>query len=348
MTKRMLESIKIGNVEIKNRIARSATNDHLGNKDGTVSEAQLDMYDELARNNVGMIITGHMCVSERNRADAAQNLICDDKFIEGNVKVSETIHKHGGAVYGQISHSGSKGYLEAVDVNELTLEQIDEIVGQFVSGAKRLEEAGFDGVQVHMAHGYFLSSVLDNTSNLRTDEYGGSDENRMRMPARIIKGIKDTCGENFSVIVKMNTNNAQGGEYARTLINYAKALEELGVDALELSGFGFNSQPRENSEYYLDAALTVKQNVNIPVILVGGIYSGSGIESVLEKGMDMVSMSRPFIAEPDFITKLINGEKDECKCLRCNGCYKVFAKAYKRCVLGGENAQLVKNFGTEA
>lgn len=335
----MFREMKIGNNKIKNRIVRSATNDHMGHPDGSVSEEQVRLYETLAKNDVGMIITGHMSVSERYRADAHQPLVTDDRFIEGLRKIPEAVHKYGGIIYAQISQAGRKAYLGACEINEMSEEEIDTVIDQFVAGASRIQQAGFDGVQVHLAHGYLLSNVLDDTVNLRTDAYGGTAENRFQIVHTIINRIKDTCGADFSVIVKLCANNEALGEYDETMLYYARQLEALGVDAIELSGSDFMKKNNDEAAYYLREALLLKQNVDCPVILVGGLHEKEMLQHVLDQGIDMVAMARPFICEPDLVMKFKEGKSDA-KCIRCYQCFKTFQTKFKNCVFLPEDKWL--------
>lgn len=337
----MFREIRIGRNTVKNRIVRSATNDHMGYEDGTISDAQVQLYETLAKNDVGLIITGHISVSDRYRADAHQPLISDDRFIAGLKRIPEAVHKYGGIVYAQISQAGRKAYLGSADINEMTEQEIETVISEFIDGAVRIKKAGFDGVQVHLAHGYFLSNVLDDSVNHRTDAYGGSAENRFKILHTIIKGIKTKCGEDYSVIVKLCANNEIQGDYDETLLYYAKELDALGVDAIELSGIDFMKKNRDEKSYYLREALLLKQNVDCPVILVGGLYDKETMQSVLNQGIDMISMARPFICEPDFVTKLKNGST-AAKCVRCFRCFKTFQTVYKNCVFLPENEWLKK------
>lgn len=337
----MFREIRIGRNTVKNRIVRSATNDHMGYEDGTISDAQVQLYETLAKNDVGLIITGHISVSDQYRADAHQPLVSDDRFIAGLTRIPEAVHKYGGVVYAQISQAGRKAYLGSADINEMTEQEIETVISEFIDGAVRIKKAGFDGVQVHLAHGYFLSNVLDDSVNHRTDAYGGSAENRFKILHTIIKGIKTKCGEDYSVIVKLCANNEIQSDYDETLLYYAKELNSLGVDAIELSGIDFMKKNRDEKAYYLREALLLKQNVDCPVILVGGLYERDTIQSVLDQGIDMISMARPFICEPDFVTKLKNGST-AAKCVRCFQCFKTFQTVYKNCVFLPENEWLKK------
>ena len=357
MKKELFEEFRLGSKVSKNRFVRSATNDHLSDPDGMLTEEQQDLYEELAWNDVGVIITGHFGVSERYKTAFNQPLMSDDRFIPRAKTMADTAYYYGSLLYGQLSHGGLKAWTEPFDSNKATAEELDEVVDQFASAAERLAKAGFDGVQVHLAHGYFLSNVLDDTVNLRTDEYGGSDEKRFRLVKEVIEAIKARCPSDFGILVKMNANdesclakdsgadkNAEsclaknGGadknakRYDGHLISYAKMLEACGVDGIELSGADFFCRRGADRKYFLREAKLVKSAVNIPVILVGGIASIEDMEEVLDSGIDMVSMSRPFITEPDLIPKLRDNKQSESRCLHCNKCFRIHATQYKNCV----------------
>ena len=147
--------ITIGGIEAGNRIMRSAVNDHLGNPDGTVSDAQIDMYDVLARNEIGTIITGHISVLPELdcRADPVQLSAGDDGKIDGLRRIADKVHEYGGVAVAQISHAGSRG-MKRVDFNELSSDSLKSIGGLFVDAAARVQAAGFDAVEVHAAHWY--------------------------------------------------------------------------------------------------------------------------------------------------------------------------------------------------
>ena len=163
----------LGTFTAKNRIIRSATNDHLGNRDGSVSDAEIEMYEILAKNDIGTIITGHISVSPdlNLRADEAQLCIGDNKFIDGLRRISEIIHKYDSQAIAQISMAGAKG-LNPFDFNDLSTEELEEIRDWFILAANRAKQAGFDGVQVHIAHWYLLQAMVNIDLNHRTDKYG--------------------------------------------------------------------------------------------------------------------------------------------------------------------------------
>lgn len=343
MVKDIFQKGKIGSRITKNLIVRSATNDHLANIDGTISNEQVNLYQILAKNNVGTIITGHFGVSEKYKAAINQPLLSDDKYITGAKQLVDVAHSHGAIIYGQISQGGLNAVYNKFDINAVTIKELEETVEQFISAAIRLEHAGYDGVQVHLAHDYFLANVLDNTINNRNDKYGGNDENRFRLVKEILTGIKEQCGKNFDVLVKLSVNNVKLSDYDNILIYYTKNLQDCGIDAIELSGANFKKFERTQGNYYLREALLLKQTVSIPIILVGGVSERKYMDEAISKGIDFVSCARAFICEPEFVTNLIAG-KEKSRCIKCWQCFKLYNSKYKNCVFLPESKQLRQIF----
>lgn len=334
---------------VKNRFIRSATNSHLDNTDGTISDAEIEMYDALGRGEVGTIITGHMSVAPNleYRADIAQPSIGDDEFIPGIKRVADKIHEYGALAIAQISMAGPKG-LTPFDFNELSTEEMEQIRDWFIEAAVRAKKAGFDGVQVHVAHWYLLQAVVNRDLNHRGDRYGGTDENLIRLPKEIIEGIREECGPDFLIYVKMNAHNtADAIDDFDLLAYYVKTLTESGVNLVEISGSDFTRQTRTAECYYLDAVKFLRERLpELPMSLVGGIYTEDAIERVLET-TDFVSLSRTLLTQPDFIVKLRDGEALKSRCIHCNKCFEIFATKYERCVFGPVNEKLEETFGEE-
>lgn len=342
--------MQIGEKTAKNRIIRSATNDHLGNLDGTVSEAEIVMYDSLAANEVGTIITGHMSVAPDLglRADEAQLSIGDDSFISGLSRIASKIQDYGVLAIAQISLAGPKG-LNPFDFNTLTTEEMERIRDWFIAAAKRAEEAGFDGVQVHLAHWYLLQAVLNTDINKRTDKYGGNPENCLRLPLEIVKGIRETCGKDFILTVKMNAHNTLAGEAdSELLAYYASKLTEAGAVLVELSGADFNHKDRKAELYYLEEARKLKEaHPEIKMSLVGGIFSKDTIERALEV-TEFASLARTLLTQPDFVRKMKDGTETKSRCIHCNKCFEIFSTKYERCVFGPVLPKLEDTFGSDA
>ncbi|MDE6548871.1 MAG: NADH:flavin oxidoreductase [Muribaculaceae bacterium] len=301
----------------KNRFIRSATNSHLDNIDGTISDAEIEMYDALGRGDVGTIITGHMSVAPNldYRADIAQPAIGSDEFIPGIKRVADKIHDYGALAIAQISMAGPKG-LTPFDFNELSTEEMEQIRDWFIAAAVRTKRAGFDGVQVHIAHWYMLQAVVNKDLNHRSDKYGGTDENLVRLPKEIIEGIREECGAEFLIYVKMNAHNtADAIDDFGLLAFYVKTLVECGVNLVEISGSDFTRQTRTAECYYLNAVKYLRERFpNLPLSLVGGIYTEEAIDKVLET-TDFVSLSRTLLTQPDFLIKLRNGEALKSRCI---------------------------------
>jgi 2,4-dienoyl-CoA reductase-like NADH-dependent reductase (Old Yellow Enzyme family) len=344
-----LEAIHYKNISFKNRIVRSATVDPFGNLDGTVSEAQVKLYETLAGNNVGLIISGMSYITLGGKEGPGQNSISDDCFIESHKKLVDAVHQADSKVFLQICHCGSSSL--SIDgmppvapsrvlspgskamPRELTVPEIKEIVSQFIQAAVRAKAAGYDGIQIHCAHGYLLSEFINPVYNKRTDEYGGGIENRFRISEEVIRGIKKELGEAYPVWIKINSNIEENDEgYEKDLLYVAQKCKDLGVDAIEYSGYNFTPLGRQGlRNYYLERVAAIRRTVDIPAVLVGGIRSIKDMDEVLSAGIDMVSLSRPFICEPDLITKLMAGQ-EEAKCSSCSKCFTLYKKEGRRCI----------------
>lgn len=211
-----------------------------------------DTLIELVKNEVGLVITGHFCVDKMQRADAGWPVL-DETTDESLLRrACDGVHRYGGKLFFQLSHSGIKGVGSVNGAppkhpEDFTLEELDRLVEQFAFAAKKCKDCGADGVQVHNAHGYLLSNFLNPEENLRTDEYGGSLENRFRLIERILRAVREACGADFPMIVKADSNGC--GDLPALLRLY----ERCGVDGVEVSGIDFNRRARQKTPFYLDA-----------------------------------------------------------------------------------------------
>lgn len=344
--------IKIGNMTVKNRFVRSATHDWLGNEDGTISLAEIDLYRELAKGATGLIITAHGYISHPlGRGSMRQNGIYHDRHISGYRHLAAAVHEYDAKLVVQISHAGRQTTLDLTEgqtpiapsaitdrtVNitpiAMTEDDIWQLIDDFVSAIERVKMAGCDGVQLHIAHGYGLSQFLSPYTNRRNDEWGGSIENRTRILTEIITRAKVRVGEDFPILVKLNsTDGFTGPEYLSLAdaVYAAMLLEKLGIAAIEVSGGireskGVMSRPGirdlDDEAYFAPAARAIKAVVSIPVILVGGLRTTAKMNALIEDGTtDMVSLSRPFIKEPDLVSRIEGGQK-KVSCISCNACF---------------------------
>ena len=331
MSYKLFEPAILGPVQLKNRTIRSATNEHLSDFDGQLTSDWVQAQAELAQGGVGLVITGHMTVDRTQRADEGQPVI--DRLTDRELlaQAARQVHQAGGRILVQLSHSGIKAPEKvngcpAMRPEDFTSEQLDRLVELFADAALICKEAGMDGVQIHNAHGYMLSNFLNPNENMRNDDYGGSLENRFRLTKRIFAAVREACGPQFAMLVKADCNAC--GDLHRLLELYQQA----GVDGVEISGVDFNARGGIKSPFYINELLQAKEGIDLPLILVGGIFSRSTAEQVLAAGIPFVAFCRSLICRPDFISRMESGLQDESDCLACNGCYKIYRSRPVRCV----------------
>lgn len=340
----LFEEASLGPLKLKNRTVRSATNEHMSDRNGQFTKAWGAVEEELARGGVGLIITGHAAVDPTQRADEGQPVMDERSDIALLSQTCEAVHSCGCRIVMQLSHTGLRAQ-QSVNgrppkgPDDFQPEELDQLVERFRNAARRAKEAGFDGVQIHNAHGYLLSNFMNPKQNHRTDEYGGPMENRFRLTGRIIAGVREVCGPEFAILVKVDCDSTQ--DFPGLLRLYQNA----GVDGVEVSGLDFSVRPGEKEPFYLRQALEGGQEIQVPLILVGGIFSRETAQQVLQAGIPFVSFCRALICQPDFVDRMRRGEKSAC--FACNGCYKVYRSRSVRCVQHRQEiAQLAQVFGT--
>lgn len=353
---RVFETSNIRGLRIPNRFVRSATWEGMADPDGTCTEKLIDLMIQLAKGGVGLIISGNTSVSPGGQAGPWHLGIYDDRFIPGLLEMTTAVHRVGGKIVIQIAHAGCQSHIEltgqqpigpsalmgeSVLCREMTVEEIRIIVEAFGQAALRARKAGFDGVQIHAAHGYLLSEFLSHFFNKREDTYGGSMENRARIVREVLERTRGYAGADFPVMVKLNSSDfLEGGLDVDGMIETASLLEKDGIDAIELSGgtaYSGKNLPirtckRESGEddvFYLDAARRYKKRISVPLMLVGGIRSFFTAERLVRDNVtDYVSLSRPLIREPGLINRWKSGDTRRSECKSDNLCYKA-AKAGK-------------------
>jgi 2,4-dienoyl-CoA reductase-like NADH-dependent reductase (Old Yellow Enzyme family) len=301
---------------------------------------------------VGLMITGFAYVLSNGQALPRQLGIHDDALIPALCELTKRIHRAGGKICMQIVHSGAQTALPETPERPLwgpsavynkvyrktpkamTQADIRETVQAFARAAGRVREAGFDAVQLHGAHGYLVSQFLSPATNKRTDKYGGTVENRARFLLETYRAVRKTVGKDFPVLIKLNSKDfLRGGLTQKDALFVARKLDELGIDAIEISGGGPSSghlgpartkiNKLADEAYFSTLAAKIKKEVRAPVILVGGIRSFKTAESILSSGTaDMISMARPFVREPGLIKRWKQGDLKKATCISCNGCFQ--------------------------
>ncbi|MFC2169063.1 NADH:flavin oxidoreductase [Acidobacteriota bacterium] len=341
----------IGSIQIPNRFVRSATHDYMSTNSGSITERQLLLFEALAKGEVGLIITGHAYINTIGKASPYQIGIYEDSLINGMKQITQVVHQYSSRIFIQVAHAGrqtTKKICGSIPLSpsalyepifkvkpiEMTAKDIKSVITGFIQGAKRAKLAGFDGVQLHAAHGYLLSSFISPYTNRRSDEWGGTISNRLRIIIEITRGIKELLGGKFPLIVKLNSSDLlPTGLEIEESIEIAGLLEQEGIDAIEVSGgmaeAGKGSvwkglRPEEKEGYFVENAAKIKASVSIPVFGLGGIRSIKVMEKIIkDRKADFISMSRPFIREPYLVKKLRVEEIDRSECISCNKCFNL-------------------------
>lgn len=419
----LFSPMKIGNVEIKNRIVMAPMCMGFGQYNGCATETMMDYYEERAKGGVGLIFTEITRINDITGASSFGQLgMSHDYQIPALREMADRIHKHNCKIMVELHHPGrqnlglmigtvpicnigsklmgnlyTKILTQAVipqgkklqdkhivprtvapskcerskmsdSVNrELSVNEIKRIICQFIEGAVRVKKAGCDGVELHAAHGYLIQQFLSPNTNKRTDQYGGSLENRMRFLLEIIDGIRSNCGKDFPIVVRLTVDEMYSeigqngkGYNLEEGIKMAKILSDKGIDAIDVSSAAYDT-----FNYWLEPttftpgwrkylASEVKKVVDIPVIAANLIRSPKQAEMQLEEGtQDFISLGRPLIADPHWPDKVKSGNENLIKrCVCCLYCFESMIKgAYKythgNCsvnpFVGRENVSLKQN-----
>jgi 2,4-dienoyl-CoA reductase-like NADH-dependent reductase (Old Yellow Enzyme family) len=338
----LFEKVALKNICLRNRLVRSATETLMGTpEEGRLTQGQVQLYERLAAEDVGLIIYENTAVSPEGRSFVNQTAIWDDSYVEGFAALTERVHRYPGArVIIQLGHGGGKDGIEKhngnrtpLRVNAMDAKDLGHVREAFVQAALRAQKAGFDGVQLHSAHGYLLDQFFSLPGNKRADVYGGVPQNRFRLCGEIVEQIKERCGDNFPVFIKINGDNEFENEaHFEALCLAAQTCKDLGVEAMEISGVHSARKAPFDGPYFLDTACRLKKVVDLPLAVVGGVRSRRDAESIVEAGMALVSISRPLIADEDFITRTLkNGERS--RCISCNRCFTLPVTEKRRCTM---------------
>ncbi len=324
----LFEPGRINGLTLKNRFVRSATWEGMAAEDGSVTAPLIDLYRALADGGVGLIITGHSYVHPSGKHSPRQLGSYSDDLLPGLQQLTRAVHDRGGRIVLQLNYGGA--YLSKSRVSQMTAEDIRAVGTAFARAACRAEQAGFDGIQILAAHGFFLSQLLCPRYNPRSDEYGGSIENRARALVEVAEAVRGQLNPEYPLLVKINSRDLiEDGLRLEESIQVGRRLEAVGVDALEISGGLLNlpnllrdkNSGEDDPAFFRNEALAFKQQLQIPVILVGGIRSFPTARRLLEEGTaDFIALCRPFIRELDLINRWQKGDRRKAACLSCNNC----------------------------
>lgn len=342
--KKIFEECTLGNMTLKNRLVRSATFENGGADNGVITPLLKKVYEELAKGEVGLIITGMMGIGYNACVNSSMVKIYDDSFVTKFTEVTHAVHQLGGKIVVQLGHCGVKSNVidwndkpfcpsEYGNAKEITKDEIKMLLKNYGEAALKCKTAGADGVQIHAAHGYLISEFLSPYFNKRTDEYGGDIQNRAKFLFDIYNEIRSAVGENYPVLIKINysdlVENGLNGEECAWI---CMELEKRGLDAIEISsgiGVSTESAPTQPSQkkiegFFADGALSIADKITIPVISVGGYRSLAVIEEKLNQGnISAISLCRPLIREPFLVKRWKKNSEEKALCVSCNMCFSM-------------------------
>ena len=336
---------KFGTLEIPNRIMRSATAERMADNNGYPREQYYDLYQVLAAGGVGLIVTGHMYVHPSGKCHPEMTGIYEDAQIPGLAKLADIIHAEGSKVVVQINHGGMQCAKEAVEgtmapsamndevlpqpAREMNVSEIEMLIQAYAEAARRVREAGFDGVQLHGAHGYLINQFISPFVNQRKDAWGSDFEGRTRFLREVTKAVRAQVGPDYPVLIKFGMQDGvEDGLTAEDGAHVIAQMAEMGLDGIEISGGirapntkkGINRPEKE--AYFRPLVQQARQVTDLPLALVGGLRTRGVMEAVLSSGdADFVSLCRPLISEPDFPNQLKAGVKNNSRCISSNNCW---------------------------
>ena len=336
--KNIFDETNLKYLKLKNRIFRGAVGDQ-SFKDGKISEEGFKLYAQLSKNEVGTIFTGYTMVSDYLQNDNYHTFRLDkDEYIPEFKKLVDLVHKNGANFLMQLAHIGMNTVSKSEIIyapsslpipeqnrfsKEMTKEDILRIENDFAKAALRAKKAGFDGVEIHGAHFYLISEFLSPLFNKRTDEYGGSDENRARFLLEIITKVREKVGKEYIVGLKINSEDGdKNGITEEGFIKICQMAEAAGVDYIQVSGVRWFKE-RINNPIYADIGSKLSEKLKIPVMIIGGARNVDELNEILNKSkIQFIGMARPLICEYDLIKRWKNGDTKKSKCISCNTCLR--------------------------
>jgi NADPH2 dehydrogenase len=329
----LLKPLKVGNLKLNNRLVMPPMATGKSQDDGRVSEEILNYYKEKSEGGyISLIIIEHSFINKEGKASNGQLSVSKDDDIEGLKKLAKVIQNNGAKAVMQINHAGGAATREVTGTDpvgpsavanprfkekkvphELSKVEIKDIIEAFAKAAHRVKEAGFDGVEIHSAHGYLLNQFLSPLSNKRTDEYGGNLNNRIRIHLEVIEAVKKSVGDDFLVLLRLGAADyIEGGTVISDGVVAAKEFEKAGVHILDISG-GFLGYVMPNSKeqgYFWPLTDAIKKVVSIPVILTGGITEAPQAERLLDEGKtDLIGVGRAILKDSKWAQRAIESLK---------------------------------------
>ena len=372
----LFQPISIGTMSVRNRIVMPPMHTKFASESGEATDRIIQYMVERARGGVGLIILENTCIDwELGRAAGNPITIHDDLFRTCLSDLTQAVHRHGAKIVTQLHHAGRQNLRSNTVGNqqpiapsvvqsevggdlprEMTEEDIEKAIQQFVDAARRTKEAGFDGVELHGAHGYLLTEFLSPHTNRRTDKWGGSFENRCRFPVEVVRRVRKEVGPDYPLLYRYSCEERRpqgGGLELEEGVKFAKVLENEGVDCLDVSAGIYESMPwiftmqGTPPGALVPLAAAVKAEVKVPVIAVSSLgWDPDLANEVIKSGQaDMVSMGRSLLADPEIPNKIRENRPYEIRrCIRCNECIGFLFKGWRlACIVNPELGHEYKN-----
>lgn len=307
MLENVFQELKTSKITLKNRIIMPPMATRLSNSDGTVGTEIINFYKKRAiGSNLGLIIVEHAYVDYKGKTPNMLAIDSDDK-IAGLSKLVKTIHEENVPTVAQINYIGKILYNEDTSLLWPSVKEIHELTEKYKNAAVRAKKAGFDGVEIHCCHGFLLDQFYSPLTNHRKDSYGGSLENRMRFPLEVFNASREALGEDYPIFFRLGAcDYIEGGNTPQDGLKAAKLLEKAGVDLIDISGgiCFYNHPTKTNPGYFSDSSKPIKDNINLPVILSGGVKNLEQADDLIKNGYaDIIGVGRAILKDANWMDK---------------------------------------------
>ena len=326
--KHLTDQTMLGSIAMKNRFVRAAVGDPT--KGGHLTESNIELYRNLAEGGAALLISGFSVVDAQEQSDHTFSM-ADDALIPEYRQLTQVVHQADSKIIAQLVYlsgfvpvtrplapSAGKNQYTGIETFEMTEDEISQMVRLFADAARRAKEMGFDGVELHAAHGFLHHQFFSPLWNHRTDRYGGTVENRSRFLIETYEAVRKAVGREFPIMMKLSLDDVPAEDW----LYLARQLDDRGIDALETSGNWMAHAPKERT-YYHDAAATLARELRCAVIQTGGNREFATLEEQLNASdIAYFAFARPFMSEPDFVNKYLRGEIQKPRCLSCNFCVR--------------------------
>lgn len=323
--KDLFDFCRFGDLKLNSRIVRTGLWESEREKSGNLTPEIYNRYEHIAASGVGLIITELISLYPRDAFSKYSHTMHYTQFVREAKDLTNLVHVYGVPIFAQVGFVQYNKHAEQnMHVEDLSIDDIRKIQTDMIIAAQKIDYAGFDGIQIGLGNYYFLSRFINPNFNTRTDKYGGSTFNRLRIVLEMIKVIKDNTKLHINCRLNAFDGTANGMTLDET-IEVAKLLEKYGADSIQITrprSPQFFTRENKQDNPLIEATEKIIENVSIPVILGGGSASQKQINDILNKSkIEFISMQRPFVADPSFLVDWQIEGNGISKCKTCNNCY---------------------------